>query len=403
MKVSIIIPTVRPEKAIRCVEAIHENAGVSPEEYEIIREIDIGRVGCPRMVADLVSKSRYDWVMFLGDDTIPQSDFLKNAIDAIEYLPDGWGMVGLNDGIHQDNFSTHWMCHKNMLELTGGEFFHTGYIHQYCDVELTDIAKENGRFIFAENARLVHDHPLVTGKGFDNHYLKATSKDVHKQDRKLYFERRAQRTGDKYKLAIGLPVTNEGVDMLFFKSFLQLHRPETEMIYPEHGAHPGDIARIRNDIAKEAIYKNCTHILFMDTDQVYHDPYMIMRLLGHDLDIVGGLVHRRWEPYEPIAQRDGEHVPDEEINKGGLIKADTTGTGCLLIKTDVFYDLELPFFKTVLDENDKVKTGEDVYFCRKAKKAGYQLYVDAGVTIGHLAKVQIGKGFYEIYKKIARG
>jgi GT2 family glycosyltransferase len=402
LKVSIIIPTVRPDKVLRCVEAIHENSGVCLGDYEIIREIDSNKIGCPRMVKDLVSKAKYDWIMFLGDDTIPKNDFLKNALNKSKELPDGWGMVGLNDGIHMDNFSTHWMCHKNMLELTEGEFFHTGYIHQFCDVELTDIAKENGRYLFAEDSRLFHDHPLVTGNGFDSNYLKATSKDVHKKDRSLYFQRREIRTGKKYKLAIGLPVTNENVDILFFKSFIQLQLPETEIIYPKFGAHPGDIARVRNDIVKDAIYKNCTHILFMDTDQVYHDADLVTRLLDHDLDIVGGLVHRRYEPFEPILQRDGSHVPDEEINKGGLIPVDTTGTGCLLIKTDVFYNVESPYFDVERDELGNVSVGEDVHFCRKANKAGYQIYVDADVTIGHLTKLQIGKGFYEFFKQIAR-
>ena len=35
-KVSIIIPVIRPDGARKCVEAIHKNAGVSIDQYEIV-------------------------------------------------------------------------------------------------------------------------------------------------------------------------------------------------------------------------------------------------------------------------------------------------------------------------------------------------------------------------------
>ncbi|MFH2075419.1 MAG: hypothetical protein ABIJ57_08750, partial [Pseudomonadota bacterium] len=96
IKVSIIIPVIRPESAARCIKAINENAGVPRETFEIVSAQDHDRIGCPEMVKMLTGKTRHDLVMFLGDDTIPEAGFLKEAIEAMETLPDGWGVVGLN-------------------------------------------------------------------------------------------------------------------------------------------------------------------------------------------------------------------------------------------------------------------------------------------------------------------
>ena len=398
--VSIIIPVVRKEKANECIKAIYENARMSCEHFEVLAVDDTDGIGCPKMVKMLTDMAKHDWVMFLGDDTLPQKGFMQAAIDKIKGLPEEWGMVGLNDGIHGDSFATHWMCHKNMLMLTGGEFFHTGYNHQFCDKELTDIAKEYDRFVFAAESIIKHDHPFVNGSEPDKHYKKVYNKKAYKEDRALYLKRRAERTGKDKKIALALPVTDATIPINFFKSFCMMDFPEVEMFFPKFGFHPGDIAKVRNDLVKRAIYEDCTHIVFMDTDQVYRTADIIPRLLEHDKDIVGGKVHRRYHPFEPILQRGGLHVPDDEILKGGLIPVDSTGAGCLAINLDVFVELDKPWFKTVTDEEGEVEVGEDVHFCRKAKKAGFEIFVDCDVKIGHLTTWEVDWETYEISKKL---
>lgn len=399
--ISIIIPVVREDRIGKLIQLIHKNAGISADHYEIVTEVDRDRIGCPKMVARLVEQTNHEWVMFLGDDTLPQRDFLKNALRAAERLTDG-GLVCLNDGIHKGEFATHWLAHKSLLEHTGGEFFHTGYIHQFCDIELSDIAKEQNCYVYAHDAIIKHDHPFINGEEPDKFHQLATNAKTHLIDRELYHKRRAERTGIKYKLAIALPVTSDNVPLVFFKTFQAMWKPEHVLLFPKFGCHPGDIAHVRNELVREAIYFNCTHILFMDTDQTYNTVDLIPRLFSHEKDIVGGVVHRRWIPFEPIAQRDGEHVPDEELYQNGLVPVDTTGTGCLLINLDVFYNVERPYFELVRNEHGRVMVGEDVYFLRKAKEAGYQAYVDCGVEIGHLATLEIGRDFYEFTKKIKR-
>lgn len=164
-EVSIIIPVIRPDKAERCKEAIYRNSGIFRYQYEVIAEKDNDRIGAPFMVKYLVDKAKHPAVMFLGDDTIPQHNFLKNAIEAMNIFPDQWGLVGLNDGFFKNGeIATHWLAHKNLLEFLDGEFFHTGYRHCFCDAELTERCREINRYLWCEDAKIIHDHPILEGK-----------------------------------------------------------------------------------------------------------------------------------------------------------------------------------------------------------------------------------------------
>ncbi len=394
--ISIIIPIIRPEGAEKCITAITKYAG--DIEYEIITAMDTNFIGCPKMVQHLVAKTQYDWVMFLGDDTIPQEGFLCKAVEKINDLPDRWGLVGLNDGVHDgEKTATHWMGHKKMLELTDGDFFHTGYVHQCCDNELTDIAREHGRYVWAEDAKITHNNALVNGDK-DKFLEVAYSKKNSKRDKFLYLRRKHGREG--VTLAIGIPITDEKIHTQFFLSFVMMDRPEScHLIFPTAPSGNQDIGRIRTYLCQKAIRLGCTHILMMDTDQVYHDQDMIEQLLAHGKDIVGGKVHRRYPPFEPILNVDRKHVSDDEIDKGGLIKVDSTGTGCLLIKLDALEHVDEPWFELTRKENGEA-VGEDVGFCYKAKEAGLEVFVDCGVEIGHLASVQVNDTLYRLWKTI---
>lgn len=388
--ISVVLPTLRTEGRDRCLAALAENSGNVP--YEIITEVDADGIGCPKMVNKLASRAKYDWVMFLGDDTVPQDGFLN----AVASRLDRWGMIGLNDGIHDGNdLATHWCCHKQMLELTGGEYFHSGYKHAYCDQELTDIAKEHGRYVWAEDALIEHRAQVLNGTA-DEKTKAAYSHKRH--DLKLYLERKENRIG--YQLGVGFPLTDTFVPAYFTYSIMLQDWPSYNLYWPELRYYPADLAKCRNDICSNALRDGCTHILMLDTDQVYQDKNLAKRLLAHKKDIVGGKVYRRWPPFDPIANRNGKRVPDDEIEAGGLIPVDTTGTGCLLIRTSVLVDLDYPWFEFERDSSGNVITGEDISFCRKAKAAGFEIYVDADVSIDHMTTQFVNQGMYAIWKKI---
>jgi GT2 family glycosyltransferase len=188
--VSIIIPVVRPARSKDCISSVLENTGIPPTRFEIVSELDYDRIGAPKMVKKLVEKSKYDYVCFLGDDTIAEPDFLKNALEVMHQFPDSWGLVALNDGIHTGNLATHWLAHKKLLDFLNGTFFNISYVHCFCDNELTERCKEMGRYAYAENAKIIHNHPVRDIRFNDRFYRSVYDESVFIKDMLLYQKRK---------------------------------------------------------------------------------------------------------------------------------------------------------------------------------------------------------------------
>ena len=399
--ITIIIPVVRLDKIERCMDAADENSGIPDNEYEILAIEDTESIGCPKMIKKIVDQCETNLVMFLGDDTIPQKDYLKNALAAMAKLPDGWGLVGLND-LQQDGreLATHWLADKRLLPLLGGEFFHTGYAHHFCDRELTVRCKEMGKYIWAKDAIILHSHPAFGGE--DDEVYDLTSS-TFGQDQKLFWQRRRESVGGQ-KLGIGIPLTDKFVHSQFLDSWVMMERPDFTYLRP---MFPGNISSVRNALVEQALDQGCSHLVMMDTDQIY-PPDTITKLLSHSVDVVGGKVHRRYPPFDPILYKGNvnkyEHVSDELCESGELVEVDATGCGCIMFNTKVFTTIEQPWFKEVISDcitpTDKEVIGEDIGFCSKMKEHKFDIYVDTSIDIGHLALMEINHSSYVLYKRL---
>jgi GT2 family glycosyltransferase len=132
------------------------------------------------------------------------------------------------------------------------------------------------------------------------------------------------------------------------------------------------------------------HILFMDSD-VLPRPRTLDRLLYHDKDIIAGAVpicqqgKFKWNVY-----RNAEAMPvDPDAKNLGLpdnpFKVDAVGFGVVLIKTDVFDSIEWPFWRSIYKPGLR-SLGEDLYFCAKAKGAGFDIWVDPKVKCSHATR-----------------
>lgn len=140
----------------------------------------------------------------------------------------------------------------------------------------------------------------------------------------------------------------------------------------------------REHLVKQALAGGCTHILFVDSD-MFFEADSLDKLLKRDKDIIGAPYNLRQLPLVStlkVHAEDGNMI-DEEVEPG-LKKVAAVGTGFLLIKTDVFKDLKQPWFFWESDENGEVVTGEDSWFCRLARQAGYDIYADLTVNIAHV-------------------
>lgn len=207
---------------------------------------------------------------------------------------------------------------------------------------------------------------------------------------------------------IGIPIIGDMGDEIFY-SFVHLKKPPGSRLTKAKNL-PADTAR--NQIAKQ-LEKDW--LFFMDADQMF-PPETIEHLLGWKLPIVSGLYFKAVGEPIPHAYRfskyeDGQYLYyslvepvfeyltrySEEIKAGetavciptrrtDLIECDGVGAGCLLVHKDVFKAIEEPYFLY----SDGAFGGEDFYFCRKVKEAGFKIYLDPGVICGHKQKDMVG-------------
>ncbi len=407
-KISIIIPVIRPEGAKKCIQSIHERGGLPESQYEIVTEVDTERIGAPKMVARLVGKAKYDLVMFLGDDTEVEQDCIRNAYDTMQTFPDNWGLVGLNDHHHEGaNLATHWLAHKKLLPYLDNEFFHVGYLHTRCDVELTERCIELGRYIHCEIAGLIHHHPNFGTAETDNDYQNAYANDNLVHDQKLHRERKISRVGPTF--AIALPLINEMVHRNFMVSFMLMAKPSYTLLMPRFtpGKMAANIADVRNDLVMQSLgqYGSYSHLIMLDTDQIY--PFdCIEKFVQHAAEgykVVGTVVHRSWPPFDAILYRGTPgkylHVPDKEIYSGDMVEVDATGTGAIMYSTDIFFDIKKPWYQITKDEDGK-NIGEDIGLCQKLRNLGIKIFVDTSIEIGHLVTYEVKRETYDLYKKL---
>jgi hypothetical protein len=169
-----------------------------------------------------------------------------------------------------------------------------------------------------------------------------------------------------------------------------------------------DFARNRAvDICRDASIKRFNRLpnyyLWLDQDNVFPDD-LFFRLHKHNVDIVSGSYVRKggaWQwVFEPVpAEKDWEAE-----GKSGLMECRYVGFGACLVKGEVFDKMKSPWFKQdtqkiTIDGKPGIKeVGEDVYFCNKAREAGYKVWVDTNTHVGHMGAVIWPKDAYAFHK-----
>ena len=199
------------------------------------------------------------------------------------------------------------------------------------------------------------------------------------------------------KLGIALPLSFHMVPSAFFDSFITMEKPPFIYLRTSNGP----IDKMRDSLVESALEAGCSHLIMMDTDQVYH-PRTITRLLSHKLPAVGCLVYRRYPPFDPLMMKGSlgkyETIADWEPNS--LVEVDATGTGCIMFNMSVFRKMPMPWFESTVHEDKPV--GEDIGFCAKMRNAGYKIYVDTSIPAGHLSQIQITDAFWRMFGKVSK-
>ena len=156
------------------------------------------------------------------------------------------------------------------------------------------------------------------------------------------------------------------------------------------------IFQARNTIAEKAIKAGFDRVMWIDSDMVFPVDTMIRLSADMDmgLDFVSGICFTRKEPIKPIFYKelswklDGNTVKTgltcySEYPKDSLFEVQGCGFGCCITSARLLKDMiekrGQPFWPLM-------GMGEDTTFCFHARNAGYKLFCDSRIKVGHVGK-----------------
>lgn len=159
----------------------------------------------------------------------------------------------------------------------------------------------------------------------------------------------------------------------------------------------------RNNLALSAIQAEADYVFWLDSDMVFPSDTLVRMfkvLEENNLDILTGLYFRRVPPYSPVLyerlELDGEAcdyaefktLPDE------LFEVGACGFGCVLMKSDVFFDVQAKFGNMFAPIGNN---GEDVAFCWRARECGYKIFCDPEIICGHVGYSIVDDKFFKAF------
>ncbi len=157
-----------------------------------------------------------------------------------------------------------------------------------------------------------------------------------------------------------------------------------------------NLPRSRQECLEDALMQDCTHALFIDTDQVFPMD-TAHRLIRWEKPVVACNIPLKTIPSYPTARsRGGDHHPfgipiySNGSDVVGLEKVWRVGTGIMMIDLSVVKDMPKPWFEIHYSQKHAQFIGEDWYFCDKLEKAGVDINIDHELSraIGHVGPFQ---------------
>ena len=157
-----------------------------------------------------------------------------------------------------------------------------------------------------------------------------------------------------------------------------------------------EVGEARERLVEEALKVNTEFLWFID-DDTSPPHYAISKLIyemrqNPDIAVIGGIYCMKNVPPAPVIYRGNGHGEFWDWAVDDVFEVTGIGTGCMLIRTAIFKSIERPWFKTTLSVPDKQINGEwilgegftdDLYFCEKARAAGFRIFAHGGVLCDH--------------------
>jgi hypothetical protein len=165
------------------------------------------------------------------------------------------------------------------------------------------------------------------------------------------------------------------------------------------------VSRARNLLVKDFLESDSTDLMFIDAD-INFDPQDIFRLLAWvsepNIGIAAGIPCARKVEKTYIVTLDEENN-QLTMNGMGLVRAKRVATAFMMIKREVLEKLvkDNPQWHYWDDKTERTLSavfdfqvkdnsyvGEDYLFCDRARDAGFEVWVDPTIKLGHMGTIE---------------
>ena len=148
------------------------------------------------------------------------------------------------------------------------------------------------------------------------------------------------------------------------------------------------VSKTRIEVLRRAQLWEPDYYMWIDSDTNFKTNDFF-KLLSSDKHIVSGLYHlqppggRFTSTYIPVTyachknSRELLYTTDNDLSTNQPMEVYANGMGWMLVKKEVFEDVEKPFDQTYSEQS------EDIIFQVKAREKGYKSYVLPDVILGH--------------------
>jgi len=155
-----------------------------------------------------------------------------------------------------------------------------------------------------------------------------------------------------------------------------------------------NLPRSRQECLEDALMQDCTHALFIDTDQTFPMD-TAHRLLRWGKPVVACNIPLKITPSFPTARARsagpfGTPIYSNGNQAMGLEKVWRVGAGVMMIDLSILAKIEKPWFEIRWSDKHQQMVGEDWYFVKKVEDAGFDIYIDHDLSrhIGHVGNHQ---------------
>jgi len=215
------------------------------------------------------------------------------------------------------------------------------------------------------------------------------------------------------RVLVGTPTIDGKVDAHYTFSLIEtikLCAMNQIIVLPHFIAYDSLVQRARNDIVKVAVESEVDDLIFIDSDMAWN-PHDFLRIISHDVDLVGGTARRKDDYVESYVITLEPSKTFLNIQPNGLAEVLGVGTGFMRLTRKCFtklwyYSPEYrEKYKTCrlvcnVTIEDGLLVSEDISICRKWRSLGEKVWFDTQITCDHIGVKKYSGNFMLWYDTV---